>query len=142
MVGRCHRGGAARRGGIDATAGNGAPGPRARTVSLPQTTPQHPVVASTWLLIAVGLGVLYLSAGCIIYKSRALPVWQAWVSWLLGLLAASFVLTFIALVVTVLRVLYVSILLATRNPSLTSLGSSGATSRLRRRTFAITWSAR
>jgi hypothetical protein len=72
--------------------------------------------------VSVGLGVLYLSAGFIIYKSRVLPVWLAWVSWLLGVLAATFVLSFIALAATVLWVLYVSILLATRNPSLNPPG--------------------
>jgi hypothetical protein len=75
--------------------------------------------------VAAGLGVLYLSAGFIIYKSRALPVWLAWVSWLLGLLAATFLLAFVALVATALWVLYVSILLAIRNPILTVSNGNG-----------------
>jgi hypothetical protein len=115
--------GGALAGGIDATLGDSPGSLSAGSLQLLNTLSMDLNVAA----IAVGLGVLYLSAGFIIYKSRALPVWLAWVSWLLGLLAASFVLTFIALVVTVLWVLYVSILLATRNPSLTSLGSSDAT---------------
>jgi hypothetical protein len=49
----------------------------------------------------------------------------AWVSWLLGVLAASFVLTFFALVATALWVLFVSISLASRNPP---LGVPGADS--------------
>jgi hypothetical protein len=77
--------------------------------------------------IAVGLGVLYLAAGTIIYKTRALPVALAWVSWLLGLLAATFILAFISLVATALWVLYVSILLARRNPSLNHADPSSPT---------------
>jgi hypothetical protein len=70
---------------------------------------------------------LYICAGFIIYKSRALPVWLAWASWLLGLLGATFFLSFVALVLTPLWVLYVSILLATRNPTLNpASGPSGA----------------
>ena len=60
-----------------------------------------------------------------IYRSGALPVWLAWVSWLLGVLAASFVLTFFALIATALWVLFVSISLASRNPA---LGVSGVDS--------------
>jgi hypothetical protein len=68
--------------------------------------------------IATGLAILYLSAGFLIYKSGALPGWLAWVSWLLGLMAASFLLLFFVLPATVLWVLFVSIFLASRNPSL------------------------
>jgi hypothetical protein len=77
--------------------------------------------------VAVGLGVLYISAGFIIFKSRALPVWLAWPSWLLGLLGATFFLSFVALVVTPLWVLYVSILLAARNPTLNSPANGAST---------------
>jgi hypothetical protein len=66
--------------------------------------------------LAIGLAVLYISAGFIIHKSRVLPAWLAWVSWLLGLLAATFFLSIVALFVTPLWVLLVGILLATRNP--------------------------
>ena len=76
--------------------------------------------------VAVGLGVLYLCAGFIIYKSRALPVWLAWVSWLLGLVAATFFLSFASLIVTPLWVLFVSILLACRNPDLTGARADSA----------------
>lgn len=69
--------------------------------------------------VAIGLAVLYISAGFIIYRSRALPRWLAWVSWLLGLLGATYVLAIGSLLVTPLWVLYVSILLASRNPALT-----------------------
>jgi len=77
--------------------------------------------------VAIGLGVLYICAGFIIYKSRALPVWLAghrgcWACW-----APPFFLSFVALVLTPLWVLYVSILLATRNPTLNpASGPSGA----------------
>jgi hypothetical protein len=115
--------GGALAGGLDATAGDSPASLSAASLQLLNTLSMDLNVAA----LAVGLGVLYLSAGFIIYKSRALPAWLAWVSWLLGLLAASFVLTFFALVATVLWVLYVSILLATRNPSLNSLGPSEPT---------------
>jgi hypothetical protein len=62
----------------------------------------------------------------IIYKSRALPVWLAWVSWLLGLLGATFVLSFASLAATPLWVLYVGILLASRNPALASPSADSA----------------
>jgi hypothetical protein len=75
--------------------------------------------------VAIGLGILYISVGVIIYKSRALPVWLAWVSWLLGLLGATFLLSFVALIVTPLWVLYVAILLASRNPTLSVSNRTG-----------------
>ena len=115
--------GGALAGGIDATLGDSPASLSASSLQLLNTLSEDLNIAA----ISVGLGVLYLSAGFIIYKSRALPVWLAWVSWLLGLAAASFVLTFFALVATVLWVLYVSILLATRNPSLDPLGRSDPT---------------
>jgi hypothetical protein len=115
--------GGALAGGLDATLGDSPASLSPTSLQLLNALSQDLNVVA----IAVGLGVLYLSAGFIIYKSRALPVWLAWVSWLLGVVAASFVLTFIALVATVLWVLYVSILLATRNPSLNPLGPSDAT---------------
>jgi hypothetical protein len=82
--------------------------------------------------IATGLAILYLSAGFIISRSRALPVWLAWVSWVLGVVAASFLLTFFALVATVLWVLYVSILLASRSPALDAAATESD---------AISWAA-
>jgi hypothetical protein len=115
--------GGALAGGLDAAAGDSPASLSAPSLQLLNTLSMDLNVAA----IAVGLGVLYLSAGFIIYKSRALPAWLAWVSWLLGLLAASFVLAFLALVATVLWVLYVSILLTSRNPSLDSPGPSDPT---------------
>jgi hypothetical protein len=101
-------------GGLDATLGDSPASLSAGSLQLLNTLSMD----FNAIAIAVGLTVLYLSVGFIIYRSRALPVWMAWISWLLGLLAASFILTFIALVATVLWVLYVSILLASRNPVL------------------------
>jgi hypothetical protein len=115
--------GGALAGGIDAALGDSPASLSAASLQLLNTLSEDLNVVA----ISVGLGVLYLSAGFIIYKSRALPVWLAWVSWLLGLAAASFLLTFFALVATVLWVLYVSILLATRNPSLNPPGPSDPT---------------
>jgi len=108
--------GGALSGGLDATAGDHPTALSAASLQLLNTLSMDLNRAA----IGVGLGVLYLSAGFMIYKSRALPAWLAWASWLVGVVAASFVLTFLALVATVLWVLYVSILLATRNPSLNS----------------------
>jgi hypothetical protein len=101
-------------GGLDATAGDHPTSLSAPSLQLLNTLGMDLNTAT----IAVGLGVLYISAGFIIHKSRALPGWLAWVSWLLGIMAASYLLTFFALIATVVWVLYVSILLATRNPNL------------------------
>jgi hypothetical protein len=106
--------GGAMAGGLDATIGDHPGSLSAQSLQLLNTLSTDLNVVA----ISVGLGVLYLSAGFIIYKSRALPVWLAWVSWLLGLLAATFELSFFALIVTPLWVLYVGILLASRNPAL------------------------
>jgi hypothetical protein len=111
--------GGALAGGVDAAMGDSPASLSAGSLQLLNTMSEDLNV----ILIAAGLGILYLSAGFIIYRSRALPVWLAWVSWLLGVLAASFILAFIALVATVLWVLYVSILLASRNPSLGVAGT-------------------
>lgn len=73
-----------------------------------------------------GLAVLYFAAGFIIYKSKALPIWLAWVSWVFGLASASFVLAFIGLFAMAPWALIVSIMLASRNPSLEP-GAYGAT---------------
>ncbi len=108
-------------GGVDAVLGDSPVSLSAASLQLLNTMAMDLNVA----MIASGLAILYLSAGFIIYRSRALPVWLAWVSWLLGVLAASFVLTFLALVATALWVLFVSISLALRNPA---LGVSGADS--------------
>ena len=50
----------------------------------------------TYPVIAAGLAVLYLAAGAVILRSRVLPPWWGWVTVLLGLLAVSFFLAFIA----------------------------------------------
>lgn len=78
----------------------------------------------TWPMMCAGLAVFYLAITFAIFKSRALPIWIAWVSLLLGLVAASLILGFFSFLATGLWVLYVSILLAKRNPSLTD--DSGA----------------
>ena len=106
--------GGALAGGLDLTLGDHPSSLSAASLQLLNTMSTDLNAAA----IAIGLGVLYICAGFIIYKSRALPVWLAWASWLLGLLGATFFLSFVALVVTPLWVLYVSILLARRNPTL------------------------
>jgi cytochrome c oxidase subunit IV len=65
-----------------------------------------------------GLAVLYIAAGLVIHKSKALPVWLGWVSWILGLASASFLLGFIGLFAMAPWALIVSIMLASRNPSI------------------------
>jgi hypothetical protein len=106
-------------GGVDAVLGDSPASLSASSLQLLNTMAMDLNVAS----IACGLAILYVSAGFIIYKSGVLPVWLAWVSWLFGLLAASFILTFFALVGTVLWALFVSIFLASRNPSLDVAGT-------------------
>jgi len=68
--------------------------------------------------LCASLAVLYIAAGFIIHSSRALPMWLAWVSWLFGLLGASFFLGFFALVGMAIWAVVISIIMATRNPSL------------------------
>jgi len=68
--------------------------------------------------ICAGLAVLYIAAGFIIHASKALPGWLAWASWVLGLAAASFFLGWFALMGMALWAVIVSVILASRNPSL------------------------
>lgn len=68
--------------------------------------------------LCASLGVLFIAAGFIIYASRALPIWLAWASWVLGVLAASFFLGFFALVGMAVWAVVISIIMASRNPSL------------------------
>jgi hypothetical protein len=109
-------------GGLDLTIGDHPSALNAGSLQLLNTLSMDLAAAA----LAIGLGVLYICAGFIIYKSRALPVWLAWVSWLLGLVAATFFLSFASLIVTPLWVLFVSILLASRNPALTGSSADSA----------------
>jgi hypothetical protein len=124
--------GGALAGGLDAVMGDSPASLSAGSLQLLNTMAMDLNVGA----IATGLAILYLSAGFIIYKSGALPKWLAWVSWLLGVLAASFVLTFIALVATALWVLFVSIYLASRNPVLGVSGTDGEANDGSSRSFA------
>jgi len=72
-----------------------------------------------WPMMSIGLAIVYFAAGFIIYRSRVLPLWLAWVSWVFAVTAGSLVLAFIPFIGTALWVLLVSILLTVRNPSLT-----------------------
>ena len=112
--------------GIDATIGDHPSSLSAQSLQLLNTLSMDLNAAA----VSAGLAILYISAGFIIYKSRSLPVWMAWVSWLLGLLGATFVLSFGALLVTPLWVLYVGILLASRNPPIGVPGSDSASEQL------------
>jgi len=62
----------------------------------------------------VGLAVFYLATGAAILRGRLLPAWLGWVSLVLGVLAASLILAFIAFLATGLWVIVVAIMLWTR----------------------------
>ena len=59
----------------------------------------------------VGLAVFYLATGAAILRGRLLPAWLGWVSLVLGVLAATLILAFIAFVATALWVIVVAIML-------------------------------
>jgi hypothetical protein len=61
-----------------------------------------------------GLAVFYLAMGAAILRGRLLPAWLGWVSLVLGVLAASLILAFIAFVATGLWVIVVAIMLWAR----------------------------
>jgi hypothetical protein len=61
-----------------------------------------------------GLAVFYLATAAAILRGRLLPAWLGWVSLVLGVLAASLVLAFIAFVATGVWVIVVAIMLWTR----------------------------
>jgi hypothetical protein len=58
-----------------------------------------------------GLAVFYLATAAAILRGRRLPAWLGWVSLVLGVLAASLVLSFIAFLATGLWVIVVAIML-------------------------------
>jgi hypothetical protein len=62
-------------------------------------------------LLQVGLAVFYLAVALAILRGRLLPAWLGWVSVVLGLLAASLVLAFIAFLATGPWVIIVAIML-------------------------------
>jgi hypothetical protein len=61
-----------------------------------------------------GLAVFFLATGAAILRGRLLPAWLGWVSLVLGVLAASLILAFIAFVATGLWVIVVAIMLWAR----------------------------
>jgi hypothetical protein len=58
-----------------------------------------------------GLAVFYLATAAAILRGRLLPAWLGWVSVVLGLLAASLVLSFIAFIAVGVWVIVVAIML-------------------------------
>jgi hypothetical protein len=62
-------------------------------------------------LTQAGLAVFYLATGAAILRGRLLPAWLGWVSLVLGVLAASLILAFIAFMLTGLWVIVVAIML-------------------------------
>ncbi|MDX6415661.1 MAG: hypothetical protein QOG28_281 [Trebonia sp.] len=61
-----------------------------------------------------GLGVFYLATAAAILRGRLLPAWLGWVSVVVGLVAASVFLTFIAFIATALWVVTVAIMLSVK----------------------------
>jgi hypothetical protein len=65
-------------------------------------------------LTQAGLAVFYLATAAAILRGRLLPAWLGWVSVVLGILAASLVLAFIAFIATGLWVILVAIMLSAK----------------------------
>ncbi|MDX6343948.1 MAG: hypothetical protein QOH87_4086 [Trebonia sp.] len=65
-------------------------------------------------LMQAGLGVFYLATAAAILRGRLLPAWLGWVSVVVGLVAASVFLTFIAFIATALWVVTVAIMLSVK----------------------------
>jgi hypothetical protein len=65
-------------------------------------------------LTQAGLAVFYLATGAAILRGRLLPAWLGWVSLVLGVLAASLILAFIAFIATAVWVIVVAVMLWTR----------------------------
>jgi hypothetical protein len=58
-----------------------------------------------------GLAVFYLATGAAILRSKLLPAWLGWVSLVLGVLAATLILAFIAFIATAVWVIVVAVML-------------------------------
>jgi hypothetical protein len=69
-----------------------------------------------YAMTCIGIAVLYLAAGYLIRRSGHLPGWLAWASWVLAVLAASYILGFVALLGTVLWTVTVGAILTVRKP--------------------------
>jgi hypothetical protein len=69
-----------------------------------------------WTALSVGLALMYAGLAIAIVRLGIAPRWLAWVSWLLTVLSATFFLSFVALFVTPIWVIVVSIRMAIRNP--------------------------
>ena len=91
-----------------------------------------------WPMTSIGLALLYFAVGFIIYRSRVLPLWLGWVSWIFAVAAGSLVFAFIPLLGTALWVVIVSILMAVRNPSLASVAQPEAQHEVGRSSVAAT----
>ena len=68
-------------------------------------------------MTTAGLALMFLAAGFLIRRTQLLPGWLAWVSWVFALLAATFVLGFIALIGSALWIIAVSVYLVARPPA-------------------------
>ncbi len=69
-------------------------------------------------LTCIGLALMYFAAGVIIRRTKVLPGWLAWASWVLAVAALTFFLGFIALIGTAIWVIVVGIMMARRNPAM------------------------
>ncbi|HEX6392802.1 MAG TPA: hypothetical protein VFZ97_05135 [Acidimicrobiales bacterium] len=65
-------------------------------------------------MTTVGLALMFLAAGFLIRRTRLLPGWLAWVSWVLAFAAATVILGFIALLGTALWVIVVGAIFTVR----------------------------
>lgn len=72
----------------------------------------------SWAALCAGLALMYIAMGVVIVRTRILPTWLAWGSWLMALLAVTFFLSFVPFIGVAVWVLVVSVRMAARNPSL------------------------
>jgi MFS family permease len=79
-----------------------------------------------WASLTVGMMIMFAALGFIIFRSHLVPTWLAWVSWIMSVLAATWVLSFIPLIGTGIWVLIASIRMAVRNPTLAPESGSEA----------------
>lgn len=70
----------------------------------------------SYAMTCAGLAVMYVGAGLLIRRTNLLPGWLAWVSFVFAVLATSFFLGFVALLGSVLWLIVVGAIFATRQP--------------------------
>jgi hypothetical protein len=81
-----------------------------------------------WACLTIGMSIVFAALGFIIFRSRLVPIWLAWVSWIMTVLAMTWALSFVPLVGMGIWVLVASIRMAVRNPSLAPVSESESSS--------------